>query len=224
MSKNKTAVESYSGWCFLPPSQRLPNGDWKMTQIGETLSVEGKVACFPNSRKNESGLRCCLKAIDSLAFVLPNPPAVIWRVEVWGDAVCYRDLVAGRNCRLLWYTPADKTIQVVIEWAQYCAKKAAEIKIGNSSEMDIAAFVGIDELKCWLNETKNGHVYQQLFVFANVRKAISCIGVAAERASRGLIVDAFLLIYDSMKLLEPLLDFDCSALLEQMLENNAVKA
>lgn len=175
--------EKIIGWHFLPASMCLLNDDNRLALVGETLSVSGKIAYRPNPNKGESGLHCSTEIIDTLSYTPALRAAVMCRVEVWGDIVRYKNQVAGRHRKLLWYVPMNKTIQIIMEWALNCAYAAlrAETQVTLTTDT-ISAYV-LGEIQNWLNGNSNRNRLQQALVSANanaiddIRKAVSCLAI-----------------------------------------------
>ena len=107
-------AEHILAWHFAPkgPDDRpmLGNNDGRIIEIGETLSVKGKIEIC------RSGLHASRRIIDALSY---STGPIICRVELWGDVTEQSDKLVARNRKCLWYIPDSEGL--LHYFARLCA-------------------------------------------------------------------------------------------------------
>lgn len=114
MSDDKTQQENNLGWHFTR-GNKLRDGR-PVPAIGEVLRHEGPIEI------SRSGLHCSERLIDALRYA---PGATLHQVRFGVDVLRESDKLVSRERVILRTLPQTETLLVLIEFAQWCAHRAA---------------------------------------------------------------------------------------------------
>lgn len=103
------------GWHFTR-GNKLRDGR-PVPPAGEWLVHEGKIELC------REGLHCSIKLIDALRYA---PGATLHQVRFGGDVFWGEDKLVSSKRAILRTLPETKTLSVLVEFAQWCAHRAAE--------------------------------------------------------------------------------------------------
>lgn len=114
MSDDKTQQENNLGWHFTR-GNKLRDGR-PVPAIGEVLRHEGPIEIC------RSGLHCSERLIDALRYA---PGATLHQVRFGVDVLRESDKLVSRERVILRTLPQNETLLVLVEFAQWCARRAA---------------------------------------------------------------------------------------------------
>lgn len=111
--------ETIKAWHWLRNDRRLGYGDGREVIDGETLSISPEIppVCC------EYGMHGSVKIVDALKYA---PGSILCRVEISGDINGQPDKIVGRSRKVLWSITAKQGLELLVAFANECAKRAKE--------------------------------------------------------------------------------------------------
>ena len=124
--------EKILGWHFLRADRRLGCGDGRAVVDGEVLTYTG-----------DEPPECCARGMHASPEVWQAlhyaPGAVLCRVEVSGDIHHQDDKFTGRRRLVVWSADAATVLPLVVEFARWCADRAAYAHAAAAAHADADA-------------------------------------------------------------------------------------
>lgn len=115
MSDDKTQQENNLGWHFTL-GDKLRDGR-PIPKVGEALRHEGPIEIC------RSGLHCSERLVDALRYA---PGATLHQVRFGVDVLRESDKLVSRERVILRTLPQNEALLVLVEFAQWCARRAEE--------------------------------------------------------------------------------------------------
>ena len=117
MSDDKTQQENNLGWHFTL-GDKLRDGR-PIPKVGEALRHEGPIEIC------RSGLHCSERLVDALRYA---PGATLHQVRFGVDVLRESDKLVSRERVILRTLPQNEALLVLVEFAQWCARRAEEAR------------------------------------------------------------------------------------------------